>query len=126
MAQTRLIKNSGGGIKLDKLTPIINAKTGNGLEININSKVICICGSFSMWEYPAMTLTATIDGSNITLNNNNGTLKESYGSGSGAGRRNKMQMWINNKTYKDKLFTKAKVSGTDVDSASTISVVTYK
>lgn len=104
---------------------VIKGNTGSSATITIGSKVICISGASSMWEVYTLTLKATIDGSSVTLTNDNGTLVEDFGYGSGAGRRAKQLMWINNKTYKNSTFTNATISGTDGDSTSCISAVKY-
>lgn len=110
------------------LTPtggIAHATSGATTSTTVNSKVLCVSGSYSAWDLPALSVQIKVNDSWIVCNSSNGTVAEDFAYGAANGRRNRILLWYNNGPYKNSIIQEIWAGTVDNDAAISIAAIKY-
>lgn len=102
---------------------------GSSTSVTVNSKILCICGFFGMWDWvSSTTLEIQVNGSWIACTSSNGVVAETgLGGADGLsnGRFLRGKLWYNSGQYKNSVITAIRCGNTDSQSAVCIEAIKY-
>lgn len=122
--------NGSGKVSASSISPTSGVEQivkGSSTTLSVNSKILCICGFFGMWDWvSSTTLEIQVNGSWIACTSSNGVVSETgIGGANGLanGRFLRGKLWYNSGQYKDSVITAIRCGNTDSQSAVCIEAI---